>query len=248
MSEASKTSLFERFVPFLLIVTVALSFLVGVLWQKVSSLEKGGGPTVANNAAGNPAPAPESKWTEDQAKKVPAVSDTDHIRGSKDAEVIVVEYSDFECPFCERFHPTMQQVLKEYGDKVAWVYRHFPLESIHSRALPAANAAECVANLGGDDAFWKFADAIFSDQDKYLTEAGLTDAAGLAGVDKMAFTSCLSAKKYQSIVTSQQKGGEAAGITGTPGSYVINKKGDMWFIPGALPFDSLKTTIDEALK
>ena len=94
---------------------------------------------------------------------IPAVSEQDHILGSLDAPVKLVEYSDLQCPFCGRFHPTMQRVAKEYGDQVAWVYRHFPLESIHPNARPLANAAECAANLGGNDGFWKFIDAVFGE-------------------------------------------------------------------------------------
>ena len=250
MADSPKASIFERLVPALLVVSIGLAFVVGVLWQKVSTLEKGTSPSVANNnaAAGNVAPAPEGKLTEDQAKKIPAVSESDHIRGSRDAEIVVIEYSDFECPFCERFHPTMKQALEEYGDKIAWIYRQFPLISIHPRAFPSANASECVANLGGNDAFWKFTDTVFGNQEKYLTDDGLAEAAVASGVKKDEFTSCYSAKKFESVVTSQQSGGEAAGITGTPGSFVINKKGDAWLVSGAVPFESLKATIDEALK
>ncbi len=250
MTDTPKASLLERFVPVLLIVSIALAFMVGVLWQRVSTLEKGGSPVAAgnNNVAGDTAPAPEGKLTEEAAKKISAVTESDHIRGKKDAEIVIIEYSDFECPFCERFHPTMQQAQKEYGDKVAWVYRQFPLTSIHPRALPAANASECVANLAGNDAFWKFADTVFGNQEKYLTDTGFVEAAVAAGVKKADFDSCYSAKKFESVVTEQQRGGETAGITGTPGSFVINKKGEAWLVPGAVPFESLKATIDEALK
>jgi len=243
---SSKAGLLEKFVPVLLLLTVVLAFMVGVLWQKVSTIEKGGtagNPTTTDTGTGDIS----GKLTEDQAKKVPAVTDADHIRGSKDADIVIVEYSDLQCPFCQQFHPTMQQVLKEYGKKVAWVYRQFPLISIHPRANPAANAAECVAALAGNDAFWKFTDTVFSDQDTYLTDAGLKTAAVKAGANGDDFSICFKDSKYQSTVDAQQKGGEAAGITGTPGSFVINKKGEIWLVPGALPFDSLKSTIDTAL-
>lgn len=93
------------------------------------------------------------------AANMPAVTNDDHIRGNKDARIKLVEYSDFECPFCQRFHPTMQQVMDKYGDQVAWVYRHFPL-SFHPEAQKAAEASECVAANGGD--FWDYADTLFS--------------------------------------------------------------------------------------
>ena len=85
----------------------------------------------------------------------------DHWRGSKNARFVLVEYSDFECPFCKRFHPTAQQLLDEYKGEIAWVYRHFPLTSLHAKAQKAAEASECVYEQRGDSAFWKFADLLF---------------------------------------------------------------------------------------
>lgn len=246
MAIKDKASIFEKFVPVLLLLSVALAFMVGVLWQKVSSLENGNTNVVGNNNAANAPAAPSGKLTEDQVKKIPAVSNEDHIRGKKDAEIIMVEYSDLECPFCEKFHPTAKQALDEYGDKIAWVYRHFPL-SFHPRALPSANASECVANLAGNDGFWKFIDLVFSNQEKYLTDAGLAEAAVASGAKKADFDSCYALKKFENVITSQQTSGETAGITGTPGTFVINKKGEAWLVPGAVSFDSLKATIDEAL-
>jgi len=95
-----------------------------------------------------------------QLASIPAVSAADHLRGNPDAKVILVEYSDFECPFCERFHPTMTQVMAEYGDKIAWVYRNFPL-SFHPNAQKSAQAAECVSQLTDNQTYWQYVDALF---------------------------------------------------------------------------------------
>lgn len=88
------------------------------------------------------------------------INESDHIKGNRDAKVVIVEYSDFDCPFCTRFHNTMNSIVKKYPPtEVAWVYRHFPLAQLHPDAETVSVAAECVAKLEGNEAFWKFADA-----------------------------------------------------------------------------------------
>ena len=92
---------------------------------------------------------------------MPAVTAEDHFRGNKAARLVLVEYSDFECPFCEQFHSTMTQLMAEYGDDIGWVYRNYPL-AFHPNAQKAAEAAECVAKLNGNDTYWQYADSLFS--------------------------------------------------------------------------------------
>ena len=95
------------------------------------------------------------------AREPAQVTNDDWVRGDlKKAKVVLVEYSDFECPFCGRHHPTMQSLMNTYGDDIAWVYRHFPL-SFHPQAMPAALASECVGEQLGDDGFWAFGDRLF---------------------------------------------------------------------------------------
>ncbi|MBI4157401.1 thioredoxin domain-containing protein [Candidatus Woesebacteria bacterium] len=241
----NKEGLLERFVPVLLVLTIALAFVVGVLWNKVSTMEKGGVTKTAGNV---PEPSVNGKLSEDQAKNLEKPSEKDHIRGSLDAEIYLIEYSDLECPFCASFHPTAQQALSEYGDKIAWIYRHFPLDTIHPRATPAANAAECVSSLGGNDAFWSFVDEVFADPQTNLSEAGLKSTAVSVGISGDAFSSCYLASKFQGEVDADTQSGDKAGVTGTPGNFIMNKKGEIWVIPGAVPFASLKATIDEALQ
>jgi protein-disulfide isomerase len=242
-----KENVLERLLPILLVATVILAFAVGILWQKVSSLE-GGKTTEEAQPTDVVQPLTEGKLSEDQAGKVEKASDKDHIRGNKDAKVFLVVYSDFECPFCARFHPTAQQVLDEYGNDVAWVYRHFPLDTRHPRARPAAQASECAAELGGEDAFWGFIDDILENQETALSDSGLKNTASKLGLDASAFSNCVESEKYKDKVEEQYQGGLTAGITGTPGSFVVNSKGEVWFIPGAAPFEILKETIDEALQ
>lgn len=92
---------------------------------------------------------------------VPDVAKDDHIVGGKNPKVYLIEYSDFQCPFCLRFAPTVKQALTEYGDKIALVYRHYPLESLHPYARPLALGSECVTELGGKDKFWEYHDKVF---------------------------------------------------------------------------------------
>jgi len=245
----TKSSTFEKFIPMLLIVTVGLAFLVGMLWQKVTNLEdENDGGTKVVDVPTNDAPADvNGKLTEDQAEKVPGISDSDYVLGNVDAEVVLITYSDLECPFCERFHPTGKQVVDEYGDKIAWVFRHFPLETIHPRALPAANAVECVGKETGSEGFWKFLDTVFIDQAKYLTDAGLREAAIASGANGESFDSCFSNNEFEGKVREMTTKASEAGVTGTPATYIINKNRDTWLVPGAVPVESLKATIDEAL-
>ncbi len=248
-------NLLERLVPVLLFASIALAFVVGILWQKVNSLESGGsvaGTETAQGAGTNNQQAPDTegpttgKLPEEQAGKVPEVAEGDHVRGNRNAQAFVIAYSDFECPFCSRFHPTTNQILEEYGDKVAIVYRHFPLDQIHPKARPAAVASECVAELGGNDAFWRFADDIFENQATALNDFGKT--AGNIGVNASALQNCIDSQKYDNNIQEEYTAAVEAGVRGTPGNFVVNQKGEVWFLPGAYPFEQFKTAIDEALQ
>lgn len=106
----------------------------------------------------------DSKLSSTDAAKLIKVSDADHIQGSSDAELILIEYSDYQCPYCQSFHQTAKEAIESYNGRVAWVYRHFPLDSIHPAARPAAIASECIAKLGSKEAFWNFSDAAFGMQ------------------------------------------------------------------------------------
>jgi protein-disulfide isomerase len=90
------------------------------------------------------------------------VNQDDHVRGDIKAPIALIEFSDFQCPFCSSIHTTLKRLIQEYDGQVKWVYRHFPLSSIHAEAAPAAVASECIARLAGNDAFWQFADVAFS--------------------------------------------------------------------------------------
>ena len=219
------------------------------------AIYKGGGtigsragvPTAAAPTAATTSPRPAAAAS---AKDVPPLSASDHIRGNKNAQVLMIEYSDLECPFCKRFHPTAQQVLDQYKDKVAWVYRHFPLDPIHSKADKEAEASECAFELGGETAFWKFIDKVYevTPSNNGLDAAQLPKIATEVGLDGTKLQACIDSGKYAAKVEEQYQGGIKAGITGTPGTILLNpKSGKTALIPGAVPFDNVKSQIDTLL-
>lgn len=231
----------------LLVVAIGfgIGFLSGSLWTENSLLKSGAARTATVPTAGTDpnALAP----TEPQLlADVPPVTDDDHIRGNKDAKITLVEYSDFECPFCAAFHPTMKQVMEEYGDKVRWVYRHYPL-SFHPNAQKAAEASECVAKLGGNEAFWKYADAIFAENNKLegqISPEAITIAVQASGVNAATVKTCMDNGEMATLVNTDLSEGTATGVTGTPGTILIKSNGEQQLISGALPYEQIKAYLD----
>lgn len=228
---------------------ILLSFFSGYLFFKVKSLEQKQAAVLGTQQpAGNQPQAPQAPAVDYDA--LPKVTDKDHIRGSKDADVVIVEYSDLECPFCKRFHPTMQQVVKDYGNKVAWVYRHYPL-NFHQNAQKEAEATECVNELGGPDAFWSYVDKIFEKTTSNGTGFALNQLGPLAaevGINQQSFQRCLDSGKYKDHVKEDFDTGTKAGVSGTPNLFILSRNGKKDFIGGALPIDQVKQHIDALLK
>jgi protein-disulfide isomerase len=179
------------------------------------------------------------------------VTEADHIRGNPNAPIMIVEYSDFDCPFCKNFHETMVKIMNEYGvdGKVAWVYRHFPLEQLHPSAPQIALASECVAKLGDDEAFWKFADLVFGERgtNEPTNMLRLPEFAKSAGVSESDFESCVSAQETKSLVEEDFANGVSIGVRGTPYSVIV--VGDQQFpISGAQPYNAVKQIVDGLVK
>ncbi|MBI2012036.1 DsbA family protein [Candidatus Daviesbacteria bacterium] len=231
-------------------VIIALAILVngGIIKFKGSVATKS--PTT--QAAQAPtATAPQAPQPEPQAGPVEPLKDEDHVRGERKARILLFEYSDLECPFCKRFHPTAKQIVDTYKGEVAWVYRHFPLDQIHSKADKEAEAIECANELGGEDGFWKMTDKIFevTPSNNGLNLEDLPKLAGEVGLNQATFKSCLDSGKYTAHVEEDYQGGIKAGITGTPGNILLDTKlNKTKLIPGALPFEQFKQAIDAMLK
>lgn len=181
---------------------------------------------------------------------VAKVSSDDYVRGKKNAAVTLIEYSDLECPYCKTFHSTMTEVLKNYGDRVGFVYRHFPL-SFHANAQKEAEAALCVGSLGGADKYFSFIDKIFERTSSNGTGFALDALGPLAkevGVNQTKFQDCLDSNKMATRVTTEETDGTSGGASGTPTTFVVDKNGDtITAIPGAYTYDQVKTILDQAL-
>jgi protein-disulfide isomerase len=166
-------------------------------------------------------------------------------RGPKDAKVTIVEYSDFQCPFCARVYSTFEtQVMKEYGDRVRFVFKNFPLSSIHPWAEDAALASECAFQQGNDQ-FWAMYDGLFAKQAD-ITKENFRDKASAiakdAGMDVGRFQQCLEARAAIDAVKADESEATGLGINSTPTFFVNGRR-----LSGAQTYESFKQLIDQEL-
>lgn len=185
------------------------------------------------------------------APKVDPVTSKDHILGNPKAKIMIVEYSDTECPFCKTFQPTIERIMSEYGEsgKVALVYRHFPL-AFHKKAPKEAEATECAAKLGGNTKFWEYLKKVFetTNGNDSLDPAELPKIAGAVGLDVTVFNKCLNDGETKALVDEDIASGGKAGVSGTPYSIVLMDGEVVGAIEGAQPYENVKAGIDELLK
>ncbi len=178
------------------------------------------------------------------------VTSNDHILGNPDAPIIIIEYSDTECPFCKQFHSEIHKIVSDYTGQVAWVYRHFPLYQIHPKAIPEAEATECAAELGGNNAFWAYLDRIFeiTPSNNNLNLALLPEIAKYVGLDQDAFQKCLDERRYAERVADDYNNAVESGGRATPYSIIISKDGKKDRLNGSLPYSSVKSVLDTLLQ
>lgn len=236
----------KNITPILIALLVIAAFAIGVLVTKVSYLEKGITPntdTTVGTTGGAPAPAAPAP-----GQKVDVSNGHLQILGEKNAKVTVIEFSDFQCPFCEQWFKTVEpDLIKEYVNtgKVKFVYRQFPLTSIHPNAYKASSASECANEQGK---FWGYHDLLFKNQaawsnlDSAAAAAKFKEYAGTLGLNTGNFNSCLDSDKYKSEIDKDLADGTAAGVNGTPATFVNGQS-----VIGAQPFASFKALIDAEL-
>jgi protein-disulfide isomerase len=173
-----------------------------------------------------------------QPPSVDVVYDPGRVKGNPDAPVTIVEFADFQCPFCQKTEATLKALLAKYDGRVRLAFLDFPLTEIHSHAEKAAEAAHCAGDQGK---FWEYHDDLFADQSK-LDEASLIERAKSLHLDQTAFRSCLSSGKFKHDVDANREEGTKAGVTGTP-SYFINGV----FLSGTQPQAEFEKIIDNQL-
>lgn len=179
----------------------------------------------------------------------PVSTERDHIYGNPDAPVSLIEYSDFECPYCKRFHPTAKELVDQSDGGVNLVYRHFPLDFHNPGAQTQAEASECAAELGGNDAFWAFTDAIYErtrSGGKGFPRNRLAPLAVEIGLDEAAFEDCLESGRHADRVKSDMAEGVQAGVSGTPGNILLNNEtGEAVMRAGAQPLGALQEAVND---
>ena len=204
--------------------------------QKVAGLEDALG-SLQVAAAPAPARAPSRPSRPDPSRRYSVNTKGSPVKGNPDAKLAVVEFSDFQCPFCSRVTPTLKQIQAEYGDKVRIVFKHLPL-SIHSKA-PAAHAAAEAAHRQGK--FWEMHDLIFANQ-RTMSEEAYIEYAGTLGLDVDRFKEDAASAEVKKRISDDMAEATRLGVTGTPGFFVNGR-----FISGAQPFSTFKGLIDEEL-
>ncbi len=209
-------------------IVIAGIIVAGAILLRGSNAPSGNTPT-SNNLGGVP------------TSQGRPVSPSDHIIGNMNAKIVIVEYSDLECPYCKVFHNTMHQVITNSNGKVAWVYRHYPIPQLHPKAFHEAEATECAWEQGGSDAFWRYADRIFeiTPSNNGLDVAELPKIAEYIGLNLASFNTCLNSGKFATKIQADINDGVKAGVNGTPSSFIIVKGKVIDTIPGAQPYEAV---------
>ena len=239
MEEQSKTSTLS--IPIAIVIAGAL--IAGAVYMGTGS--KAGTPD-------NKQPEVADQQESGSLDQMTPITSEDHIKGNPNAPVKIVEYSDMECPFCKRFHDTMNQVIDEYGEsgEVAWVYRHFPLDQLHPvKARAEAVASECANELGGNDAFWKFTDRFFEltpSNNQTNIETVIPQIVREIGLNESEFQTCFESGKYDQHIQDEVDNAIATGGRGTPWSILVAPNGKKFPINGAQPYGAVKQLIELA--
>jgi len=187
----------------------------------------------------------------DDAKASLAIQSDDYVFGNKNADITLFEYSDFECPFCRKFHGTAELLVDEFDGQVNWVYRHFPLSFHDPAATNDAQAAECAGEVGGNDKFWEYAELIYTRtpaNGKGIDKNTLVEMAKELNLDEDKFEACVDSNRHKDKIRQNFKEGADLGVSGTPATFVVNNKtGESKFVSGNQSFEGMKSIIEGML-
>ncbi|MBU0618699.1 thioredoxin domain-containing protein [Patescibacteria group bacterium] len=242
----------NKLMPLLIVLLIGAAFAVGSMWTELRYLKSGqqnpqmeqnegqldGQPSAAGEAE---VPEPEILTDEDWQK---LITNPSAVKGNLDAPVTIVEFSEYECPFCKRYvDDTYSQIMADYADQVRYIFRDYPL-AFHAHAKAVALAARCA---GEQDAYWDYHDVLFAKRDDWAelesVDTRVIDFAQELGLDEDQFSDCYSSQKYQQAVDDDFALGQQMGVSGTPTFFINGKK-----LVGAHPYENFKELIDEALK
>jgi len=230
--------------PVLVLLLIVASFLVGSMWNQIKELKGGkqNSPT-ANNQAAQVTPQPTGTVALGASQMDEVIKTALATRGDSKSKVTIVEFTDFECPFCKSYaEDTYPKIIQTYGDKIYYVFHDYPLP-FHTHAAQMAEAAHCAGDQGK---FWEMHDLLFAKRDEWSAKTdvnpSLNTYATQLGLNVNNFKTCLSSGKFTQAVKDSVTLGTKLGVSGTP-SFFINGQ----LLVGAMPFDSFKTIIDTEL-
>jgi len=252
MAEEKKKNLTKIITPIFIAFLVLASFLGGSLATQLKFLGKGKNqpPTTEEAKAASPTVQQQAEGEAEgqpsvlDATNLALIEDSKTVKGKADAPVTIVEFSEYQCPYCKRYvDETYGKIMAEYGDKIRYIFRDYPLP-FHQHAQKTAEAARCA---GEQEKYWQYHDTLFANRDKWAEASEVTSLlegyAQQLGLNQEEFKSCLSSGKFTQAVGDDFKLGQQVGVGGTP-SFFVN--GQM--LVGAQPFESFKVIIDEELK
>lgn len=216
-------------VGLVVILMAVFIFIVGITWAVLGGLQK------VSKSTGQNIKLP----TNGSGELFSVWSESSPTQGPANATVSVVEFGDFECPYCRDSFTIVRELMSEYEGQVKWQWRHFPLIDIHAQAKRAAEASECALEQGN---FWGYHDKLFLNQGDF-TDNSLVRYALQLGLDKDKFAECLSSGRFSDKVQRDVNAGLAVGLTGTPTFFINGRK-----VPGVIPRDIFATMLESALR
>ncbi|CAN5145352.1 hypothetical protein BH11PAT4_BH11PAT4_8500 [soil metagenome] len=236
----------------LVVLCLGLSFLAGSIWiAKTNEAESVARLQRQNELLSKQLSTSNSEFKTIKSSFLPPLRDTDRIDGSRTADIILLEYSDLECPFCKDLNATITTLKQEYGDQLSHVFRHLPIASLHQNAPMEAEAAECVAEQGGNAAFFKFTNAVFvgsKSNGLSYTEADMQTLAGSLGLNSATLKTCMDSNRTIAAVDVTIKEAKTMGMTGTPTWFLIRTSDGMTKqATGAKKIDAVRDVINEML-